>query len=697
MRVKITNIFGILLVGILFLSLQNFSLYTQGKDSSFEEQNMEAQVDYSIIGQHDDNYGVPEEIIFQDDVAYIASGDGLLILDVADPTSPEHLGFYNSPGIVNDVVLENGYAYLATENIGLEVINITDLINPFRQYVCSINEEIKGLYLEQNYAYLACEIVDLIIVNITDLANMEVLGTFDDPNDNPFDPWMSINGRAQDVFVRNDVAIVADGEDGLNIINVLDPNNPVLLDKHENSSETYDFQVVDDLLYTTNYEYGFSIFNISNMVSPEFLSRYHYNVHYNFPQNLYVVDEIVYVAHKGYNYTSLDDAIGGLELVNASDPYNPIHIEKILLYKDMLEVFVYNGDAYLYEEDKSILIVDISNVSYPTKAVYNLGGTAKGLVYKNKCVFIHDYQSGFEIIDVSTPTNPVELGQLASYNYYDRLTVSNDYFFARVYDPYISIDCDLLTINIQDLNNPTIEEAHTDTNVFRIQATDSELYSCAGELRSYEIASPYDLNLLDTVSTYGPFIISGDEIFLMNYDGELVLIDISDPANLQSQISGTFTTQMSSTKKIVYGNNVVAFLQNDLMLIDVSDRSNPTLVHTILDDTEEFYDVMIYKNYLFGITKTLGYPDDIIVYDISDPSNPLQILTIDSGCYQDFHFDGSYLYASAGFSGLQIIQINGLVFPTTEIDIDSMFTLVTFGPILLIITWIIRTRKSKKR
>ncbi len=697
MGVKKSKIFFVLITLVAFMSLQIIGMDAMSADISLVDEEKGTQVDYSIIGQYDDNYGLPNEIIFQDNTAFIASNDGLLIIDVSDANSPELLGFYNSLGVVNDVVLNDGFAFLATSNIGIEVINITDLSTPFQQYFCSINENLQAIYIEQNLAYLACETVDLIIVNIADLSNMYKLGTFDDPVDNPFDPFLGINGRAQDVFVRDNVAIVADGEDGLNIIDVLDPNNPILITKSGNSSNTYDFQIVDNFLYATRYEKGFSIFNISDVTSPNCTSTYYYDAHYNYPTDLFVVEDIVYIAHKGRNYTIIDDAIGGLEMVNITNPFNPVHIDKIFLYKNILLVSVYNGVAYLYEEDKSIIIVDVENVGYPLLAKYKLGAESKGLVVKNKHVFVHEFRNGFEIIDVSNPSNPVEIAQLESYYYYKRLAISEDYLFAKVYNPQMIINFNLLSIDIQDVYNPTIEEKHDDVTVGYIQATSSEFYTCTNTFRAYEIESPYNLNLVDELSIYGPFVVLKDEIIMMTISGNLTIIDISNSSNLQTQVLDSYEIPISQWREIAYDNNIVAFLHRDLMLIDISDRSKPSLVYTILNDVVEFQDIMIYQNYLFGLATTTGHYFDIFIYDITDPSNPIQVLTIDSNDYQDFYFDGNYLYATAGFNGLQVIKINGLVFQTSKIDINITFTILSFGSIFLIIISFIRIRKSKKR
>jgi len=695
MRVKNTNIFGILLVCILFLSLQNVSLYIQGKDSSFEEQNMEAQVDYSIIGQYDDNYGVPKETVIQDSKAYIASIDGLLILDVSSPNLPEHLGFFNSAGEVNDVAIKDGFAFLATTDVGLEVVNITDPTNPFLHNVCSINEQLEGLYLELGTAYLACEKIDLIIVNITDLSNMHVLGIYDDPNDNPVDPFLFIDGRSHDVYARDGYAIIADGEDGLNIINVLDPENPTLVMKHVDSPETYDFQIVDNLLYTTNEYFGFSIFNISSMSSPDFLSIYHYDVHNNWGRDIYVENDIAYIAQSGNNYTHYDDVIGGLELVKISDPNNPIHINKILLYKNFYKVIFYEGFVLLNEGNYDFRIVDPQDIISPTKGYYRFGGYANKVSVRNNHAFLFEDKNGLEIIDVSTPSAPEETAQVNFDYYLSSLSLTDDYLFITVYDPYEGDK--VLTFDINDVNNPFIKEYHTDIFAYKMLADSSEIYISRSEFTSYEITSPYNLVPIDNLPIYGQFVISGDDVYLMSNSGELNIVDITNPNDLQIQSTTPTISITGIPKDIVYGNNLIAYLDSDIKIIDVSDKQNPILVSTI-EDLNYCYNIGIYQKYLFVVDSDFIQGKDILtIYDLDDPSNPTEVLTINAPNIYDFYFDGELLYTANGMNGLQIIEINGLDLATSPVEINTTFTVLVFGPILLIISWITRIRKSKKR
>jgi len=72
-----------------------------------------------------------------------------------------------------------------------------------------------GVTVDGHYAYLATNNTGLQIVDISDLDNLQLVGAYDTPH------------RAQNVVIEGDIAYVADGESGLRILNISDPAHPV--------------------------------------------------------------------------------------------------------------------------------------------------------------------------------------------------------------------------------------------------------------------------------------------------------------------------------------------------------------------------------------------------------------------------------------------------------------------------------------
>jgi len=86
-----------------------------------------------------------------------------------------------------------------------------------------------GVYVSGNIAYVADGGDGLEIIDVSDPTNPALLGRFGDDYN-----------YSRDVYVSGNIAYVADGEDGLEIIDVSDPTNPALLGKF---GDYYNFSI----------------------------------------------------------------------------------------------------------------------------------------------------------------------------------------------------------------------------------------------------------------------------------------------------------------------------------------------------------------------------------------------------------------------------------------------------------------------
>ena len=69
------------------------------------------------------------QVALQGAYAYVASGFELAVLNVSDPTHPTRIGYWMYPSAVSHVremVVDNGFAYLASEYTGLQILDVSD-------------------------------------------------------------------------------------------------------------------------------------------------------------------------------------------------------------------------------------------------------------------------------------------------------------------------------------------------------------------------------------------------------------------------------------------------------------------------------------------------------------------------------------------------------------------------------------------
>ena len=185
-----------------------------------------------------------------DSMAYLARyGDGLRIIDLADPANPIERGHYpvENPGIeiYNDVKLASGpdgtqYALMASNVIGVVVFDVSDPDAP--TWVASFppsSEAPQGrpavhtLFVEGDRAYVAFNFdQSLRIYDIADPSQPVALGSYRNPR------MGTEGGYLHDLFVDNGRVYLNYWNLGMTIVDTLDdPANPVLVGEYDDYGE----------------------------------------------------------------------------------------------------------------------------------------------------------------------------------------------------------------------------------------------------------------------------------------------------------------------------------------------------------------------------------------------------------------------------------------------------------------------------
>ena len=142
--------------------------------------------------------------------------EGLLVVDVTDPESPDLVGTLASED-ARAVIGDGDLAYLADGGDGLKIVDLTEPATPSQiGHLDTYSRVATGLDLADGHVYLAADLNGLMIIDVTDTANPDLLVQFETP------------GRAQDVCVVGDYAFVADDEGGLQVLDITDPTVPFI-------------------------------------------------------------------------------------------------------------------------------------------------------------------------------------------------------------------------------------------------------------------------------------------------------------------------------------------------------------------------------------------------------------------------------------------------------------------------------------
>jgi len=260
------------------------------------------------------------------------------------------------------------------------------------------------------------------------------------------------SGYAQDVVKKDSLLYIAQGEGGLIIVNVSDPQNPQTVSIISEGVRGYSTKIAmyDSVVYLAASSFGVTVLNVANPVEPVVTVA---NLSMKPAKNLHVMGDYLFTAiseqgvniseisyptqpesrsdipTSGYargstttadsNYLLVACGEMGLSIFDISDFQQgygnyprvgwcdtPGYAEAITILDDESLAFMACGTAGLQ-------IVDYSDTSdVYIVGSFDYGGYAKELMYKNQRIYLTVELNGLQIIDVAEVTNPKLIGSL---------------------------------------------------------------------------------------------------------------------------------------------------------------------------------------------------------------------------------------------------------------------------------------------
>jgi hypothetical protein len=288
-------------------------------------------------------------------ICYVASDSALYIFDVSNPSKPVLLSSISVPA--KDVLVRNDTAYIATGST-LTIFDVSDSSSP-KQLGYVWTRGANGVDVVGNIAYVAGEL-GLYSVDVTDPSNLRLLDTSYLDN---VEQQQQIVVRGEKVDVVDNVAYLACFH-GLYFLDVSKPDNLKVLYSKSMSSLNRDIQVVGNLVYTVTGIAYFSIVNVSNPSSPNYLFSKSLRDGASNIWGVFVVDNIAYLA---------DGGLSQLLILDVSNPSNPTTLGS---YRGELhnpvKVQVVNKIAYVVDSSATgLYIIDVTNPTAPSLLSYH--------------------------------------------------------------------------------------------------------------------------------------------------------------------------------------------------------------------------------------------------------------------------------------------------------------------------------------
>ena len=281
----------------------------------------------------------------------------VLIIACGRPTPDEESHLFNIvgtcslPGYAEDLDIISNLAYVADDQGGLQIVDISDPENPFIIGEYASEKSIIGVAVRDSFAYLA--------VNHT--------------------------------------------QGGVRIIDIKDPENPVFVGE---DNWYYGYNVAapqnDTMFVYMAGGYWFVVEDVSYPQYPTFVRRF------STPGNvrgIHVLDSLVYLACEQM----------GLHIFNLAKPDSEALVGWIDTPSNARNIFVDNDHAYIADGRSGLIIVDISDPSDPILVgQYDTPDYANDIYVENNKAFLADGDGGLQIIDIELPDDPVFYGELST-------------------------------------------------------------------------------------------------------------------------------------------------------------------------------------------------------------------------------------------------------------------------------------------
>lgn len=316
--------------------------------------------------------------------------------------------------------------------------------------------------------------------------------------------------------------------------------------------------------------------------------------------------------------------------------------------------------GYAYVAAGGVYIFDASQVTNLAPVGIYATPDARDVVVIGQHAYVADWETGFQIVDISDPAHPRRVGECSINGWARRLVVRDNYAYvasAPIRDGQSNQGGGLQVIDVSDPTQPRVVGEHTYFN--------SPCVWCVGS--AYDVAVKGNYAFLAEEEAQ---LIGGEP------RGTLAVFDISDPTF--PWLVTSFDTSSSGARSVtISGNHAYVGNYNSesgLLILDISNPAAPTRVGGYATfDTVADVVVVGNRTYFAKFPNQSGI-EGVEVLDVSDPGNPARLGGL-GNVWPNFFgralavTDGT-LYVAA-YSGLWIFDLTNPTQPQLAAEYDT--------------------------
>jgi hypothetical protein len=348
--------------------------------------------------------GTPYKVQVKENHAFIANattnaGGGVNIIDVTNPAALQSVSLYS--GYAENIAVGVDVVVTSGSSFGCSVLDVADLASPLLAKSISLPISVEDVFVEGDLAIAPSN--GFRVFDVSDKYHPVQIG-YDATQGS-----MAVKSGNIAVYIRNSMT----SNNPVNVMDVSDPQNPFLRGTYMAPVMTNDLLIVDHYAIIACWWDGFRVVDFSNPDAPV-LAAHEFGwssgavpgVDWCYVQALDVSGNFLYlIDYKPFP----DEDTKGLYSFDISDPANPVFLGRYAtLQSSGYDVRVQGNYAYVGDNLGGLEIIDVTDPTNMTTLGYcYLPDVAWSVDVEGNYAYIANYiLGGVEAVDVSFPASP---------------------------------------------------------------------------------------------------------------------------------------------------------------------------------------------------------------------------------------------------------------------------------------------------
>ncbi len=389
-------------------------------------------------------------------------------------------------------------------------------------------------------------------------------------------------GRPEHISIQGNYAFIAEGNAGLEIVDISNASNPIKAGSYNTNSFVYQVKPSANYAYVAADTAGLRILNIQNMNNISLVANYTMKT---IVANSPTIARVTHLAlFNDYVYVIGGDS-ARMDIIDTTKPILPSSYPMFSYTDAITDVVQYDNYLFLANSLLGLNIID-ENSFLPPYLINLPVNNPTSISVLGVTAYIID-ASGLKIIDISNPKAPQLLGTYLSSAYLGTVSVSGDIaYVTKVANS--TTNGGLLIINVSNPASPILLSQYAPPTISGgdVSISDSIAYVTNNKgLTTIDVSDPFKPFLLGVYSAQGSIYcgkISGNMGFLTGYfqtvEGNVFGIQIIDVTYPKTPL--LLDTISGDTSKIGIGigiSEAMLYVTTDSIL-KIIDVCNPTPV-----------------------------------------------------------------------------------------------------------------------